>query len=196
MQIFLICLLCLILLFIGILLFLPLRLILTFHKKSEGADFKVILKVGFYKTILYPSEKKPKEKKPEKPEKPSVPERINSGVELYKLIWDDAKEILLYTAKNALKFEDLTFHIDYGTGDAASTGILYGVISGIVYGIWGVIANNTILKSYDIDIRPDYYNALLSLDGKCIVKLRNVHIIIIAIKVIKLIRKMKNQKGM
>ena len=194
MQIFLIILLCLLVL-LGILIFTPIRLFLTFHKKDEDADFKVVLKIGFYKRVLYPSENE-SPKKEETPEKPSVKDRITSGIELYKMIWEDAKEILLYASKNSLKFENLTFHIDYGTGDAASTGILYGVISGIVYGIWGIIGNNAILESYDIDIRPDYYNTLLSLDSKCIVKLRNVHIIIIGFKVIKLLKKMKKQKGM
>lgn len=194
MQIFLIILLCLLVL-LGILIFTPIRLFLTFYKKDEDADFKVVLKIGFIERILYPSENEAP-KKEEKSEKPSVKDRITSGIELYKMIWEDAKEILLYASKNALKFENLTFHIDYGTGDAASTGILYGVISGIVYGIWGIIGNNAILESYDIDIRPDYYNTLLSLDGKCIVKLRNVHIIIIGFKVIKLLKKMKKQKGM
>jgi len=193
-QIFLIILLCLLVL-LGILIFTPIRLFLTFYKKDEDADFKVVLKIGFIERILYPSENEAP-KKEEKSEKPSVKDRITSGIELYKMIWEDAKEILLYASKNALKFENLTFHIDYGTGDAASTGILYGVISGIVYGIWGIIGNNAILESYDIDIRPDYYNTLLSLDGKCIVKLRNVHIIIIGFKVIKLLKKMKKQKGM
>ncbi len=196
MQIFLICLLCLLVL-LGILIFTPIRLFLTFLKKDEDADFKVVLKVGFYERVLYPSEKKPGETKTEeKREKPSVKDRINSSVELYKMIWEDVKEILLYASKNALKFENLTFSLDYGTGDAAATGILYGVISGIVYGIWGIIGNNAILDSYDIDIRPDYYNTLLCLDGKCIVKLRNVHIIFIGFKVIKLLKKMKKQKGM
>ena len=195
MQIFLIILLCLLVLF-GILIFTPIRLFLTFCKKDEGSDFKVTLKIGFIERILYPQEKKKTKGTDEKQDKPSVKDRITSGIELYKMIWEDVKEILLYASKNALKFENLTFHIDYGTGDAAATGILYGVISGIVYGIWGVIGNNAILESYDIDIRPDYYNALLSLDGKCIVKLRNVHIIFIGFKVIKLLKKMKKQKGM
>ncbi len=195
MQILLIILLCLLVL-LGILIFTPIRLFLTFFKKDEDADFKVTLKIGFIERILYPSEKKQTKVTDKKQDKPSVKDRINSSVELYKMIWEDVKELLLYASKNALKFENLTFHIDYGTGDAAATGILYGVISGIVYGIWGIIGNNAVLESYDIDIRPDYYNTLLSLDGKCIVKLRNVHIIIIGFKVIKLLKKMKKQKGM
>ena len=195
MQILLIILLCLLFLS-GFLIFIPIRLFLTFHKHDADSDFKVVLKIGFIERILYPSKKEKPKNAEEKQDKPSVKDRIDSGIELYKMIWEDVKAILLYASKNALKFENLTFHIDYGAGDAAYTGILYGIISGIVYGIWGVIGNNAVLESYDIDIRPDYYNTLLSLDGKCIVKFRNVHIIIIGFKVVKLLKKLKKQKGM
>ncbi|MDO4618952.1 MAG: DUF2953 domain-containing protein [Clostridia bacterium] len=188
--------LCLILLLIGTLLFLPLRLIFTFEKTDESAALRLWLKVGFFKTLLVPGKKKKKKAKPKKEKtkkKTSVSEKIESAISLYNRVWDDLKEILVYAAKNSLKFEDLTFHLNYGTGDAAYTGISYGVISGIVYGIWGIIANNAILKKYDINISPDYQKACLSLDGRCIVKVRNVHIIIIAIKTLKLIRKIRKE---
>lgn len=183
----------------GLLLFLPIRAIIKFYKNPDGKGLEISVKLGFLSFKLHPSDKK-RRKKP-KQEKPSVPkpkrslkERITGGIDLYNLISGDAKVIISYIVHNAFCFENLRFYLHYGTGDAASTGILYGVISGIVYGLFGAIANSSKTKNSAITINPDFTMSVFETDGECIAKLRNVHIIVIAVKLLKLYFKINKGK--
>ncbi len=180
-------------------LLIPVRTIVSFYKNPTGSGLEIAVKIGFIKFKLHPSEKKPKKKKSkkksEKPkEKKPLKGRIQSGIDLYGLIADDAKYILSYTAKNSFCIENLSFHLLYGTGDAASTGILYGVISGLVYGLVGAVSNSKRLKKSDIIITPDFTASAFDTSGECIARLRNVHIIVIAVKLFKLLLKIKKGK--
>lgn len=195
MKVFLI-ILALILLLIAALLLIPVRVVIKFSKLPEETSYSAYVKVWFFKVFSLPSEKKRKKPKKEKPpkEKKSVKDSINGGLELYKLIAEDVKIILSYTSKHALKVEKLHFILNYGTGDAASTGVLYGPISGIVYGALGLLAHNHKTKDSILSVTPEFNNAVFKAQGECILKLQNVHIIVIATKLVKLIIKMKKRK--
>ncbi len=184
----------------AIVLLMPVRIVARWYKLSQTARLKIYLTIGFVKIKLYPRAKdKPEKNKKEKPKlqtpKPKTGERITSGISLYKLIWEDIKEILSYTAKNAFRFDNIEFNLTYGTDDASSTGILYGVISGIVYTAVGVLANSGKVKRNEISINPDFHKATLQTKGECIVRLRNVHIIVISVKIIKLLLKIKKERN-
>ncbi len=183
----------------ALVLFLPVRVVIKWYKLSQTARLRVYVKIGFIKIKLYPEDKKkpPKEKKDKpKEDKPKqkLSERIKGGISLYRLISEDVKEILAYTAKKAFLFEKIHFGFTYGTSDAASTGVLYGVISGIVYSVIGILTNSGKVKKSKISINPDFHKTVLQTKGECIVRLRNVHIIVILVKLIKLIIKIKKGK--
>lgn len=196
MKVFLI-ILAIILLLITALLLIPVRVAVKFSKLPEDTSYSAYVKVWFFKVFSLPSKrKKPKKEKSPKPEKPkkSVRDSITGGLDLYKLIAEDVKLILSYTSRHALKVEKLHFIMTYGTGDAASTGVLYGAISGIVYGALGLLAHNHKTKDSLLSVTPDFNNALFKAKGECILKLQNVHIIVITIKLVKLFIKMKKRK--
>lgn len=183
----------------GLLLFLPIRAIIKFYKNPDGKGLEISVKLGFFRFRLHPSDKKqknkPKQKKPSAPKpKRSLKEKITSGIDLYNLISGDAKVIISYIVHNAFCFENLRFYLHYGTGDAASTGILYGVISGIIYGLFGAIANSSKTKNSEISINPDFTMSVFETNGECIARLRNVHIIVIAVKLLKLYFKINKGK--
>lgn len=177
-------------------LLIPVRVVIKFSKLPEETSYNAYVKVWFFKIIDLPSEKKRKKSKKEKTAKPkkSVKDSINGGLEIYRLIAEDVKIILSYTTRHALKVEKLHFILNYGTGDAASTGVLYGAISGVVYGLLGLLAHSHKTKDSLLSVTPEFNNATFQAKGECILKLQNVHIIVIATKLIKLIIKMKKRK--
>ncbi|MBS7297905.1 MAG: DUF2953 domain-containing protein [Eubacteriales bacterium] len=185
---------------VGIVFLIPIRAIISFYKNPNGAGLEIAFMLAFFRFKIHPSEKKPKKqvkKKTTSPpkQKKTLKEKITGGIDLYNLISDDARGIISYIVHNAFCFENLSFYLHYGTGDAASTGILYGVISGIVYGLFGAIANSSKTKKSEITINPDFNAAVFETNGECIVKIRNVHIIVIAVKLLKLYLKIKKRKG-
>lgn len=190
-------------LIIALLLCVPVRAIIAFYKNPGGSGLEISVKVAFLKFKLHPSKadksetpkKKAVKEKTETPnKKKSVKDKITDGIELYKLVAEDAKDIIGYTVLKAFYFEYFRFRFHYGTGNAASTGIFYGVISGIVYGLTGAIANSARTGKSEIEITPDFTQSVSETDGECIVKIRIVHIMVIVSKLLKLYLKIKKGK--
>ena len=129
----------------------------------------------------------------EKP-KQSLTSKIKKGINIYNNNAEDIKGVVGYVAKKAIIFDDIDVNFEYGTDNPATTGILYGVINGIVYGILGVIANSIKVKKQNIIISPDFNSAKIEIGAGCIVKLKNVHIIIAGIKCLKLWNKIKKSR--
>lgn len=73
------------------------------------------------------------------------------------------------------------------------TGILHGIICGVVYNILGVVHSHSTLKKHSVNITPDFDNVCHSIHFNCILKLKNVHIIFILIKGIKIYKKLKKE---
>ncbi len=86
----------------------------------------------------------------------------------------------------------LDLYIKVGTSDAATTAIATGTLWASVYSLIGVIAGIVPVEKHNVNIVPDYVNAVFTLNGKCIIKSRVVHIIIIAVTILK---KINPQKG-
>lgn len=191
-----------VLLAVLLILLVPVHTVVTFRKNPSGRGLEIDVKIAFVKFKIYPSDKDGQKhsnkkkiiKEQPKQSKKSVFESISSGIELYKLIKGEVGEILDYTSRKAVRFELIRFNLRYGVGDAAKTGILYGVISGILYGMLANISNRTTVDETDISIVSEFSAAVLETDGKCIVKLQNVHIIVIAVKLFKLYRTVKKGK--
>lgn len=75
----------------------------------------------------------------------------------------------------------LRITLDFGTGDAASTGMLYGTIWGAAGILFPILARYTRTVFPMIDITPDYYGKRFDIKAKSIIKVRPVHIINAAI---------------
>lgn len=75
----------------------------------------------------------------------------------------------------------LRMTLDFGTGNAASTGMLYGTIWGAAGVLFPILARYTRTVFPMIDITPDYYGKRFDIKAKSIIKVRPVHIINAAI---------------
>ncbi len=67
--------------------------------------------------------------------------------------------------------------MEYGTGDAAATGMLYGSIWGAVSALYPVACRWAHLSYPILDITPDFYGKRFNLEAQSIIKVRPAHII-------------------
>ena len=98
----------------------------------------------------------------------------------YQQTFEDFKDIILGFAggvRQKIWITSLLIRLDYGTGDPAHTGMLYGSIwSGI--GIAYPILCRYIRAVYPtLEITPDFYGVRFDLEIKSIIKVRPAHII-------------------
>lgn len=189
------------LLIISVLLLFPVRLFIS-YKKDEDTNFSAIdIKYMFFRFRVHPSDKpkKPKEKKP-KPEKKKLSfNEKKAELMRYIRIFNETKQdvisILDYATARAMVVEKVGIGIDFGFDDAMNTGIFTGLLNGFVYNVLGIIHNRANLEAMNVNIQPVFGNPCFKADIECIIRLRNVHIIIVAVNVLKLLRKMKKIKG-
>lgn len=178
-----------------ILLFFRLLLIPTyceFEFKKSGAEKKSEVKIKYLFFTFKPKEKPQKEKtKKEKPKEKTKKKSIGEWFSLFKLIEDDIIEILQYAKKHAVSVKYLKFIMDFGMADAMQTGIATGAAYGTVYNVLGFLNRNIPVEECDIKINPDFDRAHLETDIKCIFRIKNVHIIVIAVKALKMYFKMR-----
>lgn len=181
----------------------PVRVTVGFDSTKQGTHSELGIKIAFLKFKIYPEEEKKKKRKPppRKEEhaprtegKKTVLSRIKAVIDGYSEFSEDFGALLDYISRHAACFERLELMLRYSTGDAAATGVLCGVINGIVYGFLGIIHQRTQLKHTDVYIVPEFEAASLEFHTGCIVRLKNVHIIVIAVKLFKLYTKISRQR--
>ena len=156
---------------------------------------KVVLKKDdFYIQVLFFKWRK-SSKKQEKSQ--NLPKKKKSRVSYVKKIItfsEDIKNLAEYISQRCIVFENLFLAIDFGTGDAAHTGMLTGALNGAVYTVLSAIHHNTTLKKWDVKITPDFEREKFDIQYLCIVRVRIIHIISIGIKALGLYRKIKTRK--
>ena len=90
--------------------------------------------------------------------------------------------------------EKLDLNITVGTSNAATTAVTVGSLWASVYSLLGVIAGIVPVEKHNVNISPDYVNTVFSLSGKCIIKCRMVHIIIIIRAIFMIINPKKGKE--
>lgn len=186
------------------LLFIPLRLELVYEKNSEKNSASAVLKYMFFKFRIYPDEKNNKNKKSKKKKKQEKPEkeqfsferaknRIEAYISIFESVKSDAADILRYGARHAVVFEKISVNTEFGFENAMHTGIFTGILNGFVYSVLGLIHQNSTLKDMNVKIQPVFGNTCFNSRLECIVRIKNVHIIVIAAKVLKLLNKIKKE---
>lgn len=184
------------LVFAGVLLF-PIRLLVNYKKDEVENVTTLDIKYMFFTFRAYPS-KKTKNNKQEKPKKNKEPfsfEKKKTEIEKYIRIFDAVKadviKIMDYATSKAMVIEKIGINVEFGFEDAMHTGIFTGIINGFVYNILGIVHHKCVLQDMDVNIQPVFGNKCYKIQSQCIIKMKNVHIIIVAINVLKLMRKMK-----
>ena len=204
---------------IAIILLMPVRFELDYNKDELSDNASVVVKYAFIKYSIYPKkEKKEKsesdskseavtdseavekaensEKKEFKEKKESFSfKRMKSELEGFlkflNSIKSDCIKILSYAAKHAVIIDKIAYSSEFGFDNAMHTGIFTGIYNGAVYSVLGVIHHNSHLRAMDINLQPVYGKKCFNYRFSCILRIKTVHIIIIAFKVLILLRKIK-----
>jgi len=182
-----------------VLLILPIRILLDYKKDENKNEVSLVLRYAFLKFNIFDNEKKkkPKEEKTEEPKekKPDSFEEKRDKISRYITIFeetkDDVAKVLDYTASRAVVIEKIYTDIEFGFEDAMHTGIFTGVLNGFVYGVLGFIHHHSNLRDMKVNIQPNFDSPCFSVEAGCIVRLKNVHIIIVAINLLKILRKIR-----
>ncbi len=157
------------------------------------APIKVVLKKDdFYIQVLFIKVRKSSKKQKKSQNPPEEKKNLVSHVKKIITFSEDIKILAEYISDRCIVFETLFLSIDFGTGDAAHTGMLTGALNGVVYTALSAIHHNTTVKKWDIKITPDFEREKFDIQYLCIVKLRVIHIISIGIKALGLYRKIKD----
>lgn len=187
---------CVLLLVVAGLLWIPIRLDVRYRKDALRSGATAYLRILWLKIPLN------KKDKPEKDEK-SKPEKMEfSGFrdkfQYYTKMIQDAKEdivaILAYAGEHALKIEKLHFRTEFGFEDPMYTGMATGLINGAVYNVLAQLMRWVSVEEHLIDIRPDFDRTRFTVNFWCIVRVKNVHIIVIAMKILRLVRRVQKIK--
>lgn len=99
--------------------------------------------------------------------------------ELFEVYYDALGIIRDFLGRLRLKIHipKLFVKLDYGTGDPADTGMLYGAIWGAVGVLYPPAARFIHLAYPTLDITPDFYGKRFELEVRSIIKVRPAHII-------------------
>ena len=183
-----------------VLLLMPVRIFLDYKKDETTNETSMVIKYMFFKFKVLGDKKKKKPKKEKEPkEKKSTSfeekrETVSKYIKIFEETKDDAAEILDYAARRAVVFERIYTNIEFGFDDAMHTGIFTGVLNGFVYGVLGFIHQHSTLSDMRVNIQPVFDNPRFKVEAGCIVRLKNVHIIIVAINILKILRKIRKQE--
>lgn len=165
-----------IILFLSLALFTKTRVYITY--KDEN------LKIRFQNGLLrYTLRQKEKEKK-EEPTK----DKITKDVEEKKKKLSD-KTSFLWTLLREMRYRvevvKMKIRVDFGTGDPADTGILYGVIWAAIGNLYQLFNRYLVFDFPDTKINPDFENKIFKTEFEGIIRVKLVHIIIALLKSIK-----------
>lgn len=143
--------------------------------KYNNKKLILIIRCLFVKFKITPNTFKHKNE--EKKESGSEAERnVSSLKEKYKK-YKKLIDIFLDSMDKRIRIEKLELDLKYGTGDAATTGMLYGVVWAMISGVYKHLTKFFDLEFPRVNISPDFQNSFFDFKFCGILKVRLVHII-------------------
>lgn len=175
-------------------LFVPFYLVVEYDKDSITDDMKLFVSYFGLRFNLKPkkkSEKKDDEelKDLEEKEKFSITKfkaEFDKYVDIFNEYKDEFTTIMDFLSNRAIYFKIIEYTLNFGFGDAMMTGIMTGSINAVVYNILSIIHNHCTLNEFKININPDFDNTKYETHFKCILKIKSVHIIFIAFRILRI----------
>lgn len=175
---------------IVLLLFLPLKVVFSYHEKVFSTKV-FIFGVRVFKHSPKPKNKKDKKKDNAEDMVKKAEKSVGNLGERIRHYASVSKKATTLARKYA-KIKSIRLRMKIGVGDAPSTAISTGIIWGQVYTLIGIIGSIMYIDNHDVEITPVYNESVLSLDGECIIESRIVYIIFIAITILI---KINSRKG-
>jgi len=174
-------------------LYQPLLAEFSFSKDTEKQSFLLKLRWGPI-PIRFENKQDKQKKKKEKKEKSFTREKFSQYLRIYQAIEDTVAEFLHYFSNYALSVQTLSFRLIYGFENPAITGMMTGAVYGFYYNLLALIDRTIKLEACETDIQPDFNKPAFLLDATCIFKVRTVHIIPIAVKALRILKKIKQEQ--
>ena len=177
-----------IVIFVFIILLLFSKITLSFNaEKSKGQKLKTYYKIKFFgglfsiKKSVKPHEKKPKEKVKEQTKEDDVGflKRIKDNYKTFCAFKYAYKNNSL-KLKKSIYAKKINLHIDFGFGDAMTTGILTGALWTGIYNVISFIASVITIAEPNINIVPNYNQNKYSVKLECIITSRLANLIAVA----------------
>ena len=181
------------------LLFLKAKVIIEY----KYSDFRITFRSGLIKISLNTeaikkiSGKKKKQETPEeKSEEPHEKffDKIRAIKEKYLEIKTVA-DMFLRCMRYKISFSEFYIHVRYGTGDAASTGALYGAVWALIGNVYSFICRYFYISFPEVNLEPDFNKKMFEPMLRGIITVRHVHIIIAVLRSLRAYRQHKEQKN-
>lgn len=176
--------------FIFVLLFAETKVEILYKDKK----LCLVIRNVFLKVKITPKMDRKENKLSEKNQEQSEAEKKIDNIREKYREYKEIIKIFLKTMRYRIKINMLKINLDYGTGSAATTGILYGVIWGMVTGAYNTLSMFFDLEFPDVLISPDFHNSKFDFSFNGILRVRLVHIIKVLYKIYIRDKKIK-QKG-
>jgi len=165
---------------VAIILFSKIKIFFEYKKlPGEKIYTDLTIKIGFVKIPL--GQKKKPEENPDS-SNGKLLEKLKKYIKTFKTVKKIYEKHRWHIRKNFV-VDNLDFHIKFGTGDAASTGILTGVIWSFLYGVNGLVSTVGILKKHYFEVAPVYAEKGLILQGSTRISARVVSLLILALRI-------------
>lgn len=167
-------------------------------KASKNSPDKLSVKVRYLFFVTNLTEKKKKSGKRDEEKKSKAPrslaeyrQSVKKTLKIFNAVKGELADTLRYFADKAVKFESLDISVKFGLDDPMETGIANGLLYGAVYEILGFVHKYSNIAECGVNIEPDFDEAHFSADFDCILKLKNVHITVVLVRMIRLYDKIK-----
>lgn len=189
-----------IIIILSIILLVPSQLEYNLSFNESKKENTLILKFLFIKISLTDKDKKTKKKqkntsdKQKKFEVSEVWDNVQKGFKLFKKFKKSFGKILIYAKNHAVTFKQITLELTFDREDPMTAGIMTGAVNAGVYNLLALLDNTVGVEKHKINITPKFKNTdYFDIRFNCIVKLKNVHIIVILFKILCLLLKIKIQ---
>ena len=185
---------------IASLLFLKAKVIIEY----KDSDFRITFRSGLIKLSLnteaikkISGRKKGKNEEPgKKTEEPHEKffDKVRALKEKYLEIKTVA-DMFLRCMRYKISFSEFYIHVRYGTGDAASTGTLYGAVWALIGNVYSFICRYFYISFPEVNLEPDFNKKMFEPMLRGIITVRPVHIIIAVLRSLRAYRQHREQKN-
>lgn len=162
--------------------------------------FEIKIKSGIFRFKLKFGKKQLKkdEKKVEKSSENSAEKLFkDEGFEGICKLLKKYKPLVLNVFKvlsNRIEIRNCRIRLCYGTGDAAHTGILYGIIQIVAQNLFAAAVSHLKADYPKFEVEPNFEKSCFCVEFGGIIKARPVHIIIAYLKFLKELKKINKKR--
>ena len=104
-------------------------------------------------------------------------------------------EMIYDCAGHRVEFTNIYIRSEFGTGDAAHTGMAYGAVWTLIGNVYAFLCRFAKLEFPEVELIPNFNQTVFNIEAEGIIKMRLVHIISAAFIGFKAYKKHRKEKG-